>query len=162
MQFIAAWIERVNRELRDALNERWPKPMGSQVDPARSIHYEALRSGIDPNLVAALVMRFAKHGTSEAKAGSTALLPVNPEVIRTIKSEIASRAEALCVDTHAFRWNLRAALTVLRGHLDASAGDMQAALLGYAQRDIGLPYDVAQAFPDEILALWRRFEALVP
>jgi soluble lytic murein transglycosylase-like protein len=114
------------------------------------VRYEAMRAGLDPNLVLALVdveSKFRKYALS--KSGARGYMQVMPFWIE----QIGGKGDNLFAE----RTNLRYGCVILRHYLDRERGNLSNALARYngslGQRD----------YPNRVLKAWRdRWALSVP
>lgn len=144
------WLTDMSGRLAKRMPDR-----EARLDFLRSVHYEATRAGIDPQLVLALidvVSKFKKYSVSSD--GARGFMGVRPEWVRLIGQQ----------DDNLFhlRTNLRYGCTILRHYLDAENGDLFRALARYniaikhgPGRDI--KGDQNPGFPNTIKASWARY-----
>lgn len=112
-------------------------------DFLRSVHYEASRAGLDPQLVLALIQvesAFRKYAVSSA--GARGFMQVMPFWVSTIGAPEHNLFH--------LRLNLRYGCTILRHYLDIEKGDLFRAL-GRYNGSLG-----KAEYPDLVLAAWRR------
>jgi len=109
----------------------------------RSIHYEATRAGLDPQLVLGLMQvesGFRKYAVSSA--GARGYMQVMPFWVKLI-----GRPEDSLFD---LRTNLRYGCTILRHYLDIEKGDLYRAL-GRYNGSLGKP-----EYPNMVRAAWQN------
>ncbi len=109
----------------------------------RSVHYEATRAGLDPQLVLGLIQvesGFKKYAVSSASARG--YMQVMPFWVKSIGNS----------DHNLFhlRLNLRYGCTILRHYLDIERGDLYRAL-GRYNGSLGKPQ-----YPNLVLGAWRK------
>jgi soluble lytic murein transglycosylase-like protein len=132
------WLDEMNRRL----TKRLPTSEVRQ-DFLNSLHYEATRAGLDPELVLGLIeveSNFRKYAVSSASARG--LMQVMPFWVDLIGAP----------DHNLFhlRTNLRYGCTILRHYLDIERGDLFRALGRYNG-------SLGQAeYPNLVLAAWKR------
>lgn len=140
----------------DALAEHWLEAMSTRLaqripdanyrhDLLTSIHYEASRAGLDPQLVLALIQvesNFRKYAISHAGArGYMQIMPFWNDLLSAGQSNLFH-----------MRTNLRYGCTILRHYLDIEKGDLFRAL-GRYNGSLGKPQ-----YPDLVfkaLEQWR-------
>ena len=110
-----------------------------------TVHYEAKRAGLDPQLVLGLIQvesAFRKYAVSTA--GARGLMQVMPFWIKVIGSD----------DNNLFhlRTNLRFGCVILRHYIDIEKGDLYRAL-GRYNGSLGRP-----EYPNMVLAAWKQWE----
>jgi soluble lytic murein transglycosylase-like protein len=131
----------------DTMSERLKKRMPDQAmreDFLRTVHYEATRAGLDPQLVLGLIQvesGFKKYAVSSV--GARGFMQVMPFWVRNIGAP----------DHNLFhlRLNLRYGCTILRHYLDIEHGDLYRAL-GRYNGSLGQPQ-----YPTMVVATWRRY-----
>lgn len=132
------WLTEMSRRLAKRIpNQEY------RIDLLRSIHYEATRSGLDPQLVLGLMQvesGFRKYAVSSA--GARGYMQVMPFWVKLI-----GRPEDNLFD---LRTNLRYGCTILRHYLDIEKGDLFRAL-GRYNGSLGKP-----EYPDMVRAAWQR------
>ena len=116
----------------------------ARTDFLRSVHYEASRAGLDPQIVLGLIQvesNFRKHAVSSA--GARGFMQVMPFWVKLIGTP----------DQNLFhlRTNLRYGCTILRHYLDMENGDYYRAL-GRYNGSLGRP-----EYPNMILSSWHGF-----
>ncbi|MBI4294471.1 MAG: lytic transglycosylase domain-containing protein [Betaproteobacteria bacterium] len=135
-------------EMAQRLERRIPH-LGTRLDLLRTVHYEATRSGLDPQLVLALIQvesNFRKFALSSAGArGYTQVMPfwIN---------QIGKKGDNL----FNLRTNLRYGCVILRHYLDIEKGDLWRAL-GRYNGSLGKP-----EYPEMVLSSLRtrwRYES---
>ena len=109
----------------------------------RSVHYEATRAGLDPQLVLGLIQvesGFKKYAVSSASARG--YMQVMPFWVKSIGNS----------DHNLFhlRLNLRYGCTILRHYLDIERGDLYRAL-GRYNGSLGKPQ-----YPNLVVGAWRK------
>lgn len=133
----AFWLSTMSRRLET----RMPDPI-QRLDFLRTVHYEALRAGLDPQLVLAVIQvesGFRKYAVSSA--GARGYMQVMPFWVKEIGSPDH--------DLFHLRVNLRYGCTILRYYLDLERGDLYRAL-GRYNGSLGQP-----DYPNAVLAAWR-------
>jgi soluble lytic murein transglycosylase-like protein len=112
-------------------------------DLLRTVHYEASRAGLDPQLVLGLIQvesGFNKYAVSAAGArGFMQIMPFWPRAIGASDHNL-----------FLLRTNLRYGCTILRHYLDRENGDLFRAL-GRYNGSLG-----QSAYPNLVLATWRK------
>ena len=109
----------------------------------RSVHYEATRAGLDPQLVLGLIQvesAFKKYAVSSV--GARGYMQVMPFWVKSIGNN----------DHNLFhlRLNLRYGCTILRHYLDIEHGDLYRAL-GRYNGSLGKPQ-----YPNLVVGAWRK------
>lgn len=133
------WLQEMSRRLQ----KRIPDP-AFREDFLRTVHYEATRAGLDPQLVLALIQvesGFKKYAVSSV--GARGYMQVMPFWVRTIGTS----------DHNLFhlRLNLRYGCTILRHYLDIEKGDLYRAL-GRYNGSLGQPQ-----YPNLVVGAWRKY-----
>lgn len=134
------WLDAMSSKL-----ERRMPDKAMREDFLVSVHYEAKRAGLDPQMVLGLIQvesAFRKYAISSA--GARGLMQVMPFWINVIGDR----------DTNLFhlRTNLRFGCAILRHYLDIEKGDLFRAL-GRYNGSLGRP-----EYPNMVLAAWRQWE----
>ena len=134
----ADWLSEMSHRLAKRIPNR-----EYRIDLLRSIHYEATRAGLDPQLVLGLMQvesGFRKYAVSSANArGYMQVMPFWVKVI--------GRPEDSLFD---LRTNLRYGCTILRHYLDIEKGDLFRAL-GRYNGSLGKP-----EYPNIVRAAWQN------
>lgn len=133
-----AWMS----EMSQRLAKRLPDAVYRQ-EFLRSVHYEATRAGLDPQLVLGLIQvesGFKKYAVSSV--GARGYMQVMPFWVKTIGNP----------DHNLFhlRLNLRYGCTILRHYLDIERGDLYRAL-GRYNGSLGKPQ-----YPNLVVGAWRK------
>jgi soluble lytic murein transglycosylase-like protein len=133
-----AWLN----EMSARLEKRMPDKTYRE-DFLRTVHYEASRAGLDPQMVLGLIQvesGFKKYAVSSV--GARGFMQVMPFWVRSIGAK----------DHNLFllRTNLRYGCTILRHYLDIERGDLYRAL-GRYNGSLGKP-----EYPNLVLGAWRR------
>jgi soluble lytic murein transglycosylase-like protein len=138
----------------DALHERrWLQDMSARLqgrmpdarereDFLRTVHYEASRAGLEPELVLGLIQvesAFRKYAVSSV--GARGYMQVMPFWVRSIGSPEQNLFH--------LRTNLRYGCTILRYYLEMERGDLFRAL-GRYNGSLGQP-----GYPNAVLSAWR-------
>ena len=113
------WLSAMSPRLEKRIPSR-----DYRIDLLRSVHYEATRAGLDPQLVLGLIQvesGFRKYAVSSA--GARGYMQVMPFWVKLI-----GRPEDSLFD---LRTNLRYGCTILRHYLDIEKGDLFRALGRY-------------------------------
>ncbi len=137
-----AWLNEMSRRLA----RRFPNP-NERLDFLKTVHYEATRAGLDPELVLGLIeveSGFKKYSVSSV--GARGYMQVMPFWV----DEIGTREHNL----FHLRINLRYGCTILRHYLDMEHGDLFRAL-GRYNGSLGKP-----EYPNMVRAAWRNHWAL--
>lgn len=137
-----------------AEERRWLDTMGSKLmksfpvreereDFLRTVHYEATRAGLDPQMVLGLIQvesGFKKYAVSYASARG--YMQVMPFWVKDIGTPDMSLFN--------LRTNLRFGCTIMRHYLDIERGNLYRAL-GRYNGSLGRP-----EYPNMVLAAWKR------
>jgi soluble lytic murein transglycosylase-like protein len=133
----ADWLSEMSRRLEKRIPNR-----DYRIDLLRSVHYEATRAGLDPQLVLGLIQvesGFRKYAVSSA--GARGYMQVMPFWAKLIGSPEDSLFD--------LRKNLRYGCTILRHYLDIERGDLYRAL-GRYNGSLGQPQ-----YPNMVRAAWQ-------
>ena len=133
------WLSEMSRRIA----RRMPDA-DYRMDFLKTVHYEATRAGLDPELVLGLIeveSGFRKYAVSEA--GARGYMQVMPFWVREIG---ASGQNLFHLST-----NLRYGCTILRHYLDMENGDLYRAL-GRYNGSLGKP-----EYPNLVRAAWRKY-----
>lgn len=138
------WLEEMSRRLA----RRMPDLEG-RLEFLRTVHYEAKRAGLDPQLVLGLIQvesGFRKYAVSSA--GARGYMQVMPFWVGLIGKR----------DDNLFhlRTNLRYGCTILKHYLDIEQGDLFRAL-GRYNGSLGRP-----EYPNAVRAAWENQWHYVP
>jgi soluble lytic murein transglycosylase-like protein len=131
------WLLEMSRRLEKRLPDR-----KQRIELLRTVHFEALRAGLDPQLVLGVIeveSRFRKYAVS--RSGARGYMQVMPFWI----SLIGARRDNL----FHLRTNLRYGCVILRHYLDVENGDYFRAL-GRYNGSLGKP-----DYPRAVLAAWK-------
>lgn len=131
------WLSEMSHRLRNKM----PDPQ-ARVDFLKTVHYEATRSGLDPQMVLGLInveSGFRKYAVSSA--GARGYMQIMPFWVRLIGNP----------DSNLFhmRTNLRFGCTILRHYLDIEKGDLYRAL-GRYNGSLGQP-----EYPNLVRGAWE-------
>ncbi len=151
--------DRASVDMKDLDTRAWVRAMtrrvGSRIPDEQAareflglVRYEAMRAGLDPHLVLAVIdveSKFRKYAVS--KAGARGLMQVMPFWVK----QIGSPADNLFQE----RVNLRYGCTILRHYLDREHGNLSNAL-GRYNGSLGQP-----DYPNRVLRAWKERWALV-
>lgn len=134
----AQWLDEMSRRLAKRLPDE-----DFRLDFLRTVHYEATRAGLDPQLVLGLIQvesGFKKYAVSSV--GARGYMQVMPFWVKSIGTS----------DQNLFhlRVNLRYGCTILRYYLDIEKGDLYRAL-GRYNGSLGRP-----EYPNLVLGAWKR------
>jgi soluble lytic murein transglycosylase-like protein len=138
--------EREGQLWLNTMSERLKKKIPNtqyREDFLRTVHYEATRAGLDPQMVLGLIQvesGFKKYAVSSV--GARGFMQVMPFWVRSIGAS----------DHNLFhmRLNLRYGCTILRHYLDIERGDLFRAL-GRYNGSLGKPQ-----YPNLVLGAWRN------
>ena len=131
------WLTEMSSRLEKRIPDR-----ESRLEFLRSVHYEATRAGLDPQLVLGLIQvesGFKKYSVSSA--GARGFMQVMPFWVKTI-----GRSED---NLFHLRTNLRYGCTILRHYLDIEQGDLYRAL-GRYNGSLGQP-----TYPNLVRGAWQ-------
>jgi len=133
-----AWLSEMTQRLKKRIPDA-----GYREDLLRTVHYEATRAGLDPQMVLGLIQvesGFNKYALSSV--GARGFMQVMPFWARSIGAS----------DHNLFllRTNLRYGCTILRHYLDIEHGDLYRAL-GRYNGSLGQPQ-----YPNMVLGAWRK------
>ncbi|KFB69983.1 MAG: murein transglycosylase C [Candidatus Accumulibacter vicinus] len=132
------WLTEMSRRLEKRIPDR-----EARFEFLRSVHYEATRAGLDPQLVLGLIQvesGFKKYAVSSA--GARGFMQVMPFWIKLVGTG----------DDNLFhlRTNLRYGCTILRHYLDIERGDLYRAL-GRYNGSLGQP-----EYPNMVRMAWQN------
>jgi soluble lytic murein transglycosylase-like protein len=132
------WLDEMSRRLAPKLPD-----LRSRDDFVATVHYEALRAGLDPQLVLGVIQHesnFRKYAISSADArGYMQVMPFWTRLIGTSEHNLFN-----------LRTNLRYGCVILRHYLDTESGDIYRAL-GRYNGSLGRP-----EYPTAVLAAMNR------
>jgi soluble lytic murein transglycosylase-like protein len=132
------WLADMSRRLEKRIPDK-----ETRLDLLKTVHYEATRAGLDPQLVLGLIQvesGFKKYAVSSA--GARGLMQVMPFWVK----EIGTSEQNL----FHLRINLRYGCTILRHYLDIEKGDLFRALGRYNG-------SLGQAeYPNMVAAAWKN------
>lgn len=132
------WLAEMSRRLQKRIPDQTVR-----LDFLKTVHYEATRAGLDPQLVLGLIQvesGFKKYAVSSA--GARGYMQVMPFWVR----EIGAPEQNL----FHLRTNLRYGCTILRHYLDIEKGDLFRAL-GRYNGSLGRP-----EYPNLVVAAWHN------
>ena len=132
------WLGEMSRRLERRIPNR-----EYRIDLLRSVHYEATRAGLDPQLVLGLIQvesGFRKYAVSSA--GARGYMQVMPFWLKLLGRPGDSLFD--------LRTNLRYGCTILRHYLDIEKGDLYRAL-GRYNGSLGKP-----EYPNMVRAAWQN------
>lgn len=132
------WLQEMSLRLQKRIPDKTYRE-----DFLRSVHYEATRAGLDPQLVLGLIQvesGFKKYAVSSV--GARGYMQVMPFWVKSIGAN----------DHNLFhlRLNLRYGCTILRHYLDIERGDLYRAL-GRYNGSLGKPQ-----YPTLVVGAWRK------
>ncbi len=132
-----SWLAEMSRRLEKRIPDK-----EFRLDFLKTMHYEATRAGLDPQLVLGLIQvesGFKKYAVSSV--GARGFMQVMPFWVRSIGAP----------DQNLFhlRVNLRYGCTILRHYLDIERGDLYRAL-GRYNGSLGQP-----DYPNMVVGAWR-------
>lgn len=133
-----SWLGEMSRRLEKRIPDK-----DFRIDFLKTVHYEATRAGLDPQLVLGLIQvesGFKKYAVSSV--GARGFMQVMPFWVRSIGAP----------DQNLFhlRVNLRYGCTILRHYLDVEHGDLYRAL-GRYNGSLGQPQ-----YPNMVVGAWRK------
>jgi soluble lytic murein transglycosylase-like protein len=133
-----AWMTEMSARLKKRLPDQTYRE-----EFLRSVHYEATRAGLDPQMVLGLIhveSGFKKYAVSSV--GARGYMQVMPFWVKSIGSP----------DHNLFhlKLNLRYGCTILRHYVDIERGDLYRAL-GRYNGSLGKPQ-----YPNLVLGAWRK------
>jgi soluble lytic murein transglycosylase-like protein len=134
-----AWLNEMSARLAKRIPDE-----ATRIDFLKSMHYEATRAGLDPQLVLGLIQvesAFRKYAVSSA--GAMGFMQVMPFWVKMIGDKEQNLFH--------MRTNLRYGCTILRFYLDQENGDLYRAL-GRYNGSLGKP-----EYPNMVLAGWRNW-----
>jgi soluble lytic murein transglycosylase-like protein len=141
---VRAWIDDMSKRLASRISD----PM-TRRDLLETVHYEATRAGLDPQLVLAVIHHesgFRKYAVSIAGArGYMQVMPFWTKLIGSSGQNLFS-----------LRTNLRYGCTILRFYLDRENGDYFRAL-GRYNGSLGRP-----EYPKAVMAAMSRYAPETP
>lgn len=134
----SAWLNEMSARLQKRIPDK-----SYREDFLRTLHYEASRAGLDPQMVLGLIQvesGFKKYAVSSV--GARGFMQVMPFWVRSIGAN----------DHNLFllRTNLRYGCTILRHYVDIERGDLYRAL-GRYNGSLGRPQ-----YPNLVLGAWRK------
>ena len=138
------WLNEMSRRLQKKLPDA-----AYRMDFLKTVHYEATRAGLEPELVLGLIeveSGFKKYAVS--KEGARGYMQVMPFWVK----EIGTKEQNL----FHLRTNLRYGCTILRHYLDIEKGNLYRTL-GRYNGSLGKPN-----YPNLVRAAWRNHWATLP
>lgn len=139
-----AWLNEMSQRLKKRMPDQ-----SYREDFLRSVHYEATRAGLDPQMVLGLIQvesGFKKYAVSSV--GARGYMQVMPFWVRAIGNKEHNLFH--------LRLNLRYGCTILRHYLDIERGDLYRAL-GRYNGSLGKPQ-----YPNLVLGAWKKHWAYEP
>ncbi len=136
------WLNEMSRRLQKRLPDK-----EYRTNLLKTVHYEATRAGLDPELVLGLIeveSRFNKYAVS--RVGARGYMQVMPFWTKELGTEEHNLFH--------LRTNLRYGCTILRYYLDIEKGDLYRAL-GRYNGSLGEP-----KYPNLVRAAWHKNWAL--
>ncbi len=134
VEWLTAMSQRLEKRVRDH---------GTRIALLKSVHYEASRAGLDPQLVLGLIQvesGFKKYAVSSA--GARGFMQVMPFWVKLIGTKSDNLFD--------MRKNIRYGCTILRHYLDIEKGDLYRAL-GRYNGSLGRP-----EYPRLVEAVWKK------
>ncbi len=134
VEWLTAMSQRLEKHVRDH---------STRIALLKSVHYEASRAGLDPQLVLGLIQvesRFKKYAVSSA--GARGFMQVMPFWVKLIGAKNDNLFD--------MRKNIRYGCTILRHYLDLEKGDLYRAL-GRYNGSLGRP-----EYPRSVEAAWKK------
>jgi len=132
------WLAEMSKRLEKRIPDQ-----EFREDFLRTVHYEASRAGLDPQMVLGLIQvesGFKKYAVSSV--GARGFMQVMPFWVKTIGDPEHNLFH--------LKLNLRYGCTILRHYLDIENGDLYRAL-GRYNGSLGQPQ-----YPNMVLAAWRN------
>ncbi len=132
------WLSEMSERLKKRLPDQ-----AYREDFLRSVHYEATRAGLDPQMVLGLIQvesGFKKYAVSSV--GARGYMQVMPFWVKSIGASEHNLFH--------LKLNLRYGCTILRHYLDMENGDLYRAL-GRYNGSLGKPQ-----YPNLVLGAWRK------
>lgn len=139
-----AWLAEMSRRLEKRIPDK-----EFRLDFLKTVHYEASRAGLDPQLVLGLIQvesGFKKYAVSSV--GARGFMQVMPFWVRSIGSPDQ--------DLFHLRVNLRYGCTILRHYLSIEQGNLYRAL-GRYNGSLGQP-----EYPTMVVNTWRNHWSYSP
>ncbi len=139
---VRGWVAQMSPKLAS----RFPDG-AARVEFLATVHYEATRAGLDPQLVLGVIhheSNFRKYAISSADArGYMQVMPFWVRLIGTPDQNLFQ-----------LRTNLRYGCTILRHYLDVENGDLYRAL-GRYNGSLGQP-----EYPTAVMAAMKRYQSI--
>jgi soluble lytic murein transglycosylase-like protein len=140
----AAWLKEMSRRLARRMPDE-----GERIEFLTTLHWEASRAGVDPQLMLGLIQvesGFRKYAVSPVGArGYTQVMPFWVKAIGTREHNLFH-----------LRTNLRYGALILRHYIDIERGDLYRAL-GRYNGSLGRP-----EYPNLVVGAWKRHWDYVP
>ncbi len=139
-----AWLNEMSQRLKKRMPDQTYRE-----DFLRSVHYEATRAGLDPQMVLGLIQvesGFKKYAVSSV--GARGYMQVMPFWVKAIGTKEHNLFH--------LRLNLRYGCTILRHYLDIERGDLYRAL-GRYNGSLGKPQ-----YPNLVLGAWKKHWSYEP
>ena len=133
------WLTEMSRRMEKRMPDR-----DGRLEFLKTVHYEAKRAGLDPQLVLGLIqVESGFHKYAVSSVGARGYMQVMPFWIKLIGS----------ADNNLFhlRTNLRYGCTILRHYLDIENGDLYRAL-GRYNGSLGKP-----EYPNMVRGAWEKY-----
>lgn len=134
------WLAGMDRKL-----QKYNNNMSDRIFFLKTVHYEALRAGLDPDLVLGLIQvesGFKKYAISGVGArGYTQVMPFWINLIGNQQQNLFS-----------LRTNLRYGCTILRHYLDMENGNLPRALARY-NGSLG-----STAYANSVIGAWKQWK----
>lgn len=147
------WIEQVAPLFRARLGQS----VDQAVNDALMLHYESVRSGLDPYLIAAMLD--LKGAPKEKRARDlVGPIPVDRSIVNAIKRNAIEENDSLCFDFDSVRNNVRVVTTLLRAFLEQNSSDVYLSLRAYAVHGMKMDPSSVDRFPYDV---WARREVLM-
>jgi soluble lytic murein transglycosylase-like protein len=143
---VRTWVDDMSRRIAARIPDE-----PTRRDLLTTVHYEATRAGLDPQLVLGVIHHesgFNKYAFSSA--GARGYMQVMPFWVRQIGGTSSDH------DLFALRTNLRYGCTILRHYLDIERGDLFRAL-GRYNGSVG-----RADYPNAVLAAMNRYVPAAP
>lgn len=150
----AAWLA----DMSSRLEKKIPGPRG-RLALLRTVHYEATRSGLDPQLVLAIIDRASQFRKFEISSNGGAGFM---QVATSWREKIGRESDNLIN----LRTNIRYGCVILRHYLDESNGDLSKALQKYDASRLGPKVFAHHSrFPEDVITSLRsgwHYETAAP
>jgi soluble lytic murein transglycosylase-like protein len=141
---LRAWLDQMSQRLASRIPDA-----RTREDFLATVHYEAIRAGLDPQLVLGVIQHesaFRKYAISTA--GARGFMQVMPFWTKLIGSPQHNLFH--------LRTNLRYGCVILRHYLDIEKGDLYRAL-GRYNGSLGQP-----DYPNAVMAAWNKYWTYTP